>query len=261
MCSGWAIATHQWVSCKGTRGQSLLLCPAGRCWMDTSAGSWSSSCGTPQPSAGRLRGRRAGMGHHALCRCADHWTPLQCFPPLALLAKRAQKGSRGENGDLPIGHVCRRGQCPAPCAPGRTLGAHEFLKLPGEKESTQSCPQPSKLGQGWGKACWAVSEQGFDSCCMRNCLFSPRRSRRSRSPSGAVVCDISPLSHYLHWGFWTLVMNPGLNNWLLCALTCSGAARSIDGLMPLLRSGGTPPACRFLVWFCVNKRPTAFMVT
>lgn len=89
-----------------------------------------------------------GWGHHALCRCADRWAPLQCFPPLALLAKRAKKGSGGENGDLPIGHVCRRGQCPAPCAPGRTLGAHELLKLPGEKESTQSCPQPSKLGQG-----------------------------------------------------------------------------------------------------------------
>lgn len=77
-----------------------------------------------------------------------------------------------------------------------------WVQLPGKKERVQSCSQPSKLAQGWGKTCWAVSEQGFDSCHMRNCLPSPRRCHGL----WFVSCDIMLPCCFLLWDFWTLLM-------------------------------------------------------
>lgn len=195
-------------------------------------------------------------GHHVLCKCADCWAPMQCFPPSRSVShwlRECKGGAEERTGGLPVYHGCRRGQCPTPCAPGGPLGAYKLLKLPGKMESVQSCPQPSELGQGWGKACWAISEQGFDSYCMRSCLLSPRRSR---SPFSAVVCQLwylAPL--FLHCSLCTLMMNPGLNNWLFCALTPSGAAQSMDGSYCSWEAEGHPQHAGSWCSFVWRKGP------
>jgi len=90
-------------------------------------------------------------GHRALCKRASHWAPLQCFPRSCSVShclRECERGAEERTRGLFIYHGCRRGQCPAPCTPGGPLGAHKLSKLPGERESVQSCPQLSKLGQG-----------------------------------------------------------------------------------------------------------------
>lgn len=193
MCPGWAITMHQWASCKGAGTQSAALAS----WEVLG---WPLS---PLRTAAWCRGQCAGAaessGH---CVSAVHWplgsSAVSPHPSVTHWLRECEREDRG----LTVYHRCRRGWCHLPVLqeiPGGT-GALEFL---GKLKSVQSCPQLSRPGQGWSEACWAISEQAFDSCCMRNLPFSPAWAGLP-SLLWCVTCDISLLSHFLSWGFWTL---------------------------------------------------------
>lgn len=164
MCSGWAITTHQWVSCRGAGTQSAALA------------SWKvlNRHLSPQLEQQMWHPSSPGQGVCVLgqqraqdttCYISALTTGLLCrdFPALTLLpsgwesVKGQQEGGQGPHS---VSWV-QKGTVSSPCAPERPWGSQELLEFPGKLKSVQSSPQLSELGQGWGEACWAISEQGL----------------------------------------------------------------------------------------------------
>lgn len=192
--------------------------------------------------------------HCALCKCADRWAPLQGFPPSHSVSHWLREGERGaeERTGPPNISWVKKGTVSCSLCSRRALvctQALEPLKKNGE------CAELSPAVQARTRLRWSLLSYfraRFWQLLYEKLSPQPQEVQEEQVPLQCrgfcfVSSDILLLSHFLHWGFWTLLMNPGLNNWLFYALTLSGVAWSMDGLVLQLKSKGTSPACRFLV--------------
>lgn len=173
---------------------------------------------TPQPAAGAAavasqQPRTGGVcawaaessGHHVLHQCTDHWAPLPWFPSphsVTQWLRECERAAEGRTGASQCIMGAERDSVISLCS-RKALGVTGALGIPRE---TEECAELSPAVRVRTRLRWGLLSHfrtRFDSCCIRNLLFSPAWAGLP-SLLWFVSCDISLLFPFLSWGFGTL---------------------------------------------------------